>query len=90
MTKDDLSQKLFKKIGLSKKTAKESVNVILEEIAKSLSNGESVVLTGFGKFEVRLLKERIGINPKTGEKIKISSVKVPKFVAGKSLKDMVR
>ncbi len=90
MTKENLVQSLIKKMGLSKRTAEESLNIVLEEIAKSLSKGEEVVLTGFGKFEVKVLKERMGMNPKTGKKIKIPSIKTPKFRAGKSLKDAVR
>ena len=90
MTKDDLSKSLSKKTGLSKNMAEEAVNIVLEEITKSLSKGEIVSLTGFGKFEVRELKERVGVNPRTGEKIKIPSTKSPKFKPGKILKDMVR
>lgn len=90
MRKDDLIQVLAKKTGLSKRLAEESLNIILDEIIKALSQGESVILTGFGRFEVKVLKERMGINPKTKEKIKLPEVKVPKFRPGKSLKEQVK
>ena len=90
MTKDDLIQILAKKTGLSKRSAEESINVVLDEITKTLSKGEEVILTGFGKFEVKNMKERIGINPRTKEKIKIPATNIPKFRTGKSLKDAVK
>jgi DNA-binding protein HU-beta len=90
MTKEDLINSISKKVGISKGDASESLIVILEEIAKALSRGEEVVLTGFGKFMVSQRKERIGINPKTREKIKIPASKVPKFKAGRILKEAVK
>lgn len=90
MTKDDLIQSISKKVGVSKSAAAEVLNVVLDEITKALSQGEEVNLPGFGKFEARFRKEREGRNPKTGEKINIPSRKVPRFKAGKILKDAVR
>lgn len=90
MTKDNLVQVLAKKTGMSKKLANESLDVLLEEISKSLSKGKEVILTGFGRFEVKTLKERKGVNPRTGEKMKIPPVKVPKFRPGRRLKDAVK
>ncbi|MCK5044480.1 HU family DNA-binding protein [Candidatus Parcubacteria bacterium] len=90
MTKDELIQSMVKKTGLSKRLAGETLAVVLDEITKSLSKGKEVAFTGFGKFEVVKRKARQGINPKTGEKIKISARKVPKFKAGKMLKDAVK
>lgn len=90
MQKDDLIQALVRKIGLSKRQATDSFNVILEEISKALSKGEEVVLTGFGKFKVSQRKERMGINPKTKEKIKIPARKAPVFRPGRTLKDAVK
>ena len=88
--KDYLIQSISKKIGLSKRQAAESLSVILEEISKSLSKGEEVILTGFGKFSVSERKEREGTNPKTGEKLKIPAMKIPRFKAGRTLKDAVK
>ncbi len=90
MQKSELAEALAKKIGLSKRQAEESLNAILGEIEKTLSKGGEVILTGFGKFHVVNRKAREGINPKTGEKIKIPAQKVPKFKAGKALKDSVK
>ncbi len=90
MTKDDLIQAIVKKTGLLKRQGAEVLNVVLDEITKTLSKGESVILPGFGKFLVRDRKERMGRNPKTGEKIKIPEMKVPRFKAGKSLRDAVK
>ncbi len=90
MQKDDLIQAIIKKVGLSKRQAAESLSVILDEISKALSKGESIVLTGFGKFTVSQRKERMGINPRTKEKIKIPARKAPVFRAGQTLKDAVK
>ncbi|MDD5621377.1 MAG: HU family DNA-binding protein [Candidatus Paceibacterota bacterium] len=90
MTKQDLIEKLAKELNLSKNQAGECLNMILDEISKSLKKGQNVVLTGFGTFSVTKRKSRIGINPRTGERIQISATKTPKFKAGKSLKDSVK
>ena len=90
MTKDELVQSIVKKTGSSKKLAAETLAVVLDEITKSLSKGKEVAFTGFGKIEIVKRKARKGVNPKTGETIKISARKVPKFKAGKALKDAVR
>jgi len=90
MQKSELAEAIAKKTGLSKRQAEESLNVVLGEIEKTLSKGGEVVLTGFGKFHVVNRKAREGINPKTCEKIKIPAQKVPKFKAGKALKDAVK
>ncbi len=90
MTKDNLIDALVKKMGISKGQASECISVFLDEITKSLSRGEEVVLTGFGKFKVAQRKEREGRNPKTGETLKIAAKKAPVFKAGKVLKDAVK
>jgi len=63
---------------------------LLDDIKKSLSKGEGIVLTGFGTFKVAKRAARAGRNPKTGATIKIPAMKVPRFKAGKGLKDAVR
>ncbi len=90
MTKDEFIQQLVKKTGLSKIRSAEFLNIVLEEITKILSQGKEIVFTGFGKFFVVQRKTRMGVNPKTGEKIKIAAKKAPKFKAGKILKDVVK
>ena len=79
MSKDDLIQALIKKTGLSKREAASSLNVVLDEVAKALSRGEEVSLTGFGKFLVSQRKERMGRNPKTGEIIPVPEGKKVSF-----------
>jgi nucleoid DNA-binding protein len=90
MTKQDLVEIMAKACTISKNQANDCLNMILDEIAKSLKKGQDVVLTGFGTFSVVKRKARTGINPKTGQKINIPARKAPKFKAGKSLKDMIR
>lgn len=90
MTKQDLVESIAKKAGLSKSVAGEVLNVTLDEIGKALNRGDEVVLTGFGKFSVNKRKARMGRNPQTGAEIKIPAAKVPKFKAGKALKDLVK
>ena len=90
MTKQDLVEVLAEKVGISKAQASETLNVLLDEIGKNLSKGKEVVLTGFGKFLTSKRKARMGRNPQTGASIKIAATTVPRFKAGKALKDMVR
>ena len=74
----------------SKKQASDAVDAVLDTITKALTKGQEVVLTGFGKFSVSKRAARMGVNPRTGAKIKIAATKVPKFKAGKALKDAVK
>ena len=90
MTKGELIVSIVKKTDLNKRQSGDTLNVIIEEITKSLSKGKDVVLPGFGKFLVSNRKARKGRNPKTGAEIKIPKMKVPRFKAGKSLKEAVR
>ena len=76
--------------GLTKKEAGAALDAVLEAIADSLKKGEPVLLTGFGKFEVRTRAARTGINPKTLEKIQLPATKVPAFKAGKALRAAVK
>ncbi|MBN1907189.1 MAG: HU family DNA-binding protein [Deltaproteobacteria bacterium] len=73
----------------TKKEATAAVDCVFDSISKALKKKESVTLVGFGTFKVDKRKARTGRNPQTGEAIKIKAKKVPKFVAGKSLKDAV-
>jgi len=71
LTKAELAEIIFEKVGLNKTEAKEMVEAFFEEIRASLEKGESVKLSGFGNFELRSKSERPGRNPKTGEEIPI-------------------
>lgn len=90
MTKDQLIEAVASKCACSKKGACECLEAALEEITKAMQKGDKVVLTGFGAFQVSKRAARAGVNPKTGAKIQIPAMKVPKFKAGKALKDAVR
>lgn len=90
MGKQDLIEKIAKEFEIPKTQAGEVFNFILGEISGSLKKGKNVTITGFGTFSVSKRKARQGVNPRTGEKIKIAATKVPKFKAGKGLKEMVK
>ena len=90
MTKEDLIESIVNKIGCTKKDAGLALEAILDSITKALSRGESVTITGFGTFSARKRAARMGVKPKTGEKIQIPAMTVPKFKPGKGLKEAVR
>lgn len=88
MNKGDLINEVAKVVN-TKKEAQEAVDCIFSTITNALKKKGTVTLVGFGTFKVDKRKARKGRNPKTGEEIKIKAKKVPKFVAGKALKDAV-
>jgi len=90
MTKRELIEVVAKKANLTNKASRDSVQAVINSIRDSLKRGEKVVITGFGTFSVRNRVERIGRNPKTGEKITIAARKAPGFTPGKTLKKVVR
>ncbi|MDO4197415.1 MAG: HU family DNA-binding protein [Erysipelotrichaceae bacterium] len=90
VTKKDLVEVVAAKVGTTKKDATEAVNVVFDEITKTLDKGGEVDVAGFGKFVVKKRAARTGVNPATGEKIKIAATKVPGFKAAKALKDAVK
>ncbi len=89
LTKAELSELLFEKVGLNKTEAKEMVEGFFEEIRLALEKGESVKLSGFGNFEIREKSERPGRNPKTGEEIPIKARRVVTFHSSQKLKTSV-
>ena len=74
----------------TKKQAQLATEAVFEAITKTLARGEEVTVTGFGTFRAVKVAARDGINPKTGEKIRIAAAVRPKFKAGKGLKDAVK
>lgn len=91
MNKAALAQQLAERMGTNKAEAEKVVDTLFEIITNSLKSGEEVTVTGFGAFSVHERKGRVGVNPRNlGEKIQIPPVKVPKFKAGKNLKEAVR
>lgn len=89
MTKADLVNSMAEKAGLSKTDAEEALKAFIETVTGALKSGDKVALVGFGTFSVGDRAARTGQNPQTGQKIAIAAAKVPKFKAGKALKDSV-
>lgn len=89
LTKAEVAEHLFEKVGLSKRDAKDIVEIFFEEIRETLEAGEQVKLSGFGNFDLREKSERPGRNPKTGEDIPISARRVVTFRPGQKLKSRV-
>ena len=89
LTKAELSDLLFEKVGLNKREAKDMVEAFFEEIRMQLEAGESVKLSGFGNFQLRDKPQRPGRNPKTGEEIPITARRVVTFHASQKLKSQV-
>ena len=89
MTKEDLVEAVRAEAGIGKGQAAAAVDAFIEAVKKTLKKGDKLTLTGFGTFSVSNRKARTGRNPQTGETIKIKAAKVPKFSAGKGLKEAV-
>jgi integration host factor subunit alpha len=89
LTRADLAEAVYRRVGLSRKESAALVQSVLGEIADALSHGEAVKLSSFGSFLVREKKERIGRNPKTGVEAPISERKVLTFRPSSVLKARV-
>lgn len=89
MNKADLVAKVAKEAKLTKASAEKGLNTTLAIIKKTLVGGERIVLVGFGSFDVAHRKARKGRNPSTGKEIKIPASRVPRFRAGKALKEAI-
>ncbi len=89
VTKADIVEKVYQKIGFSKKEASELVELVFGTLKDVLQKGEKVKISGFGNFVVREKNERVGRNPQTGEQIKISARSVLTFRPSQVLKAML-
>ena len=89
MNKAELIDHIAAQADLSKAAATRALEALVEGVKNSLRNSESVSIVGFGTFAVSKRLARTGRNPRTGAEIKIKAAKVPKFRAGKGLKDFV-
>jgi integration host factor subunit alpha len=89
ITKAELADALFERLGLNKREAKDMVDSFFDEIRLALQRGESVKLSGFGNFQLRDKPQRPGRNPKTGEEIAITARRVVTFHASQKLKAAV-
>ncbi len=90
MNKSELIEAIAKATDLSKADSGNALAAIVETITKTLKKGGQVALVGFGTFKISKRAARLGRNPQTGAPLKIPARKVPRFVAGKTLKDSVK
>lgn len=90
MNKAKLVEHMAKLTKLPKSACKNCLEAFIKAVGQSLKQSQPVVLTGFGTFMVIKRKSRVGVNPATGNKMTIPAKSVPKFKAGKALKDLVR
>ena len=90
LTKAELADLLFEKVGLNKREAKDMVEAFFDEVRLALEKGDSVKLSGFGNFQVRRKAPRPGRNPRTGEAIPIDARNVVTFHASHKLKAVVQ
>lgn len=89
LTRADLSNAVYREIGLSLSESTQLVDAVLEEVSGALANGEQVKLSSFGTFKLRRKKERVGRNPKTGVEVPITPRTVLSFNASNILKQSV-
>ena len=90
MTKQEFVDEVADRSGLSKADAAKAVDAFLDSIEAELKGGGKVNFTGFGKFSTSTRAARMGVNPRTGEKVHIAAATVPKFSAGSKLKATVK
>ena len=89
MNKADLTEAIARSADISKAAAEKALDGALTAITRELTKGAAVTLVGFGTFRVSKRGRRTGRNPRTGAELEIPAARVPKFVAGKALKDAV-
>jgi DNA-binding protein HU-beta len=87
VNKTELIEHIASKSDISKAAATRALASIIEAVKKTLKKGDTVTLVGFGTFSVTKRAARMGRNPRTGVALKIKAAKVPRFKAGKGLKD---
>ncbi len=90
MTKADLITRVAEEAGISKKAASAALDSLVSAIRETLSAGEKIRLNDLGSFSVVERQARQGVNPRTGESIKIPATKAPKFSAAKALREICK
>lgn len=90
MNKGELVEAVMNRLGGSRKGAEDAVDAVFDTITGSLKRGDQVALSGFGTFLVKDRAARMARNPRTGAAVHVAATKVPKFRAGKGLKDAVK
>ncbi len=89
MTKTELVNSIAEKAGLSKSDSEKALKAFVDTVTDALKQGDKIAMVGFGTFSVGARAARVGKNPQTGAAINIPAATVPKFKAGKALKDAV-
>ncbi len=89
MNKSELIDAVAADTGFTKVDAGVAIESVIDTVTKTLKKGDEVGITGFGKFSVVKRAARQGVNPRTGERVKIKASKAPKFSAGASLKQAI-
>jgi DNA-binding protein HU-beta len=89
MNKSQLIDAIAKDAELTKADSSRAVESLIDHVSRTLKKGEDVAITGFGKFSVVKRAARQGVNPRTGERVKIKASKAPKFSPGATLKEAV-
>ena len=89
MNKSELVSAIAEESGLTKADAAKALDATVAAITKAMADGDQVAIIGFGTFKVGERSARTGRNPQTGETMEIPAAKVPKFTAGKALKEAV-
>lgn len=90
MTKRELVDVLSRKTGMSKRQTEEYLVTLTDIITEKVAKGEKVSITGFGVFDLGKRAARRGVDPRTQKEIHIPAMKMPRFRAGKRLKESVR
>ncbi len=90
MNKTELVKSISEKAQLKVSDTEDLVNAFIDTVTEELKNKGKVTLVGFGTFSIAHRKEKTGVNPKTGKKIKIKSKNVPVFKVGKALKERIK
>ncbi len=89
MTKAEIVEQIYEKIGFSKKESADIVEMVFDTMKETLSKGEKIKISGFGNFVVRQKRPRVGRNPQTGEQIEITARKVLTFRPSHVLKSVL-
>lgn len=90
MNKADIINKVHEELGVTKADAERAVETVFGSITQAMKDGTAVSIAGFGIFEAKMRDAREARNPRTGEKVPVPAMRVPKFRAAKALKDTVK
>ena len=90
MNKSELISEVARKTGLSQREAEVGIQTMLDLLSSELKKGGKVTLTGFGTFDVGKRKARAGVNPRTGDPIKIAASKMPRFKPSRAMRDKIK